>query len=103
MYRWGLGKRGSVGFYFFGAIRKYSQAANLRRSKKRLRKGQRIRGLIIRTRQYQLKLDGSRVRCWDNAGIMLKTAFRVKGSRFVGPICANVRRPRYYTLFKAVV
>lgn len=102
-YRWGYNKKGLSGYYFYGSIRKHSQAINLRRGKKRIRRGQKVRGLLIRNRQYQYRFDGSRVKSWDNAGIILKNVFKTKGTRFVGPICKDTYRPRYYTLFKAIV
>ena len=103
IYRSGLKKRGLSGYYYCGSIRKYSQTVNLRRSKKKIRKRQKVHGLIVRCKQYQYKLDGSRLRCWDNAGISLKNVFKMRGSNFVGPICENTRRLRYFSLFKAVV
>ena len=63
VYRWGAKKRGLTGYYFYGAIRKYNQTVNLRRSKKRLWKGQKMHGLLVRSRQFQYRLDGARIRC----------------------------------------
>jgi large subunit ribosomal protein L14 len=103
VYKWGLKKRGLAGYYFYGSIRKYSQLINLKRSKHRLKKGKKIRGIIVRTKQWQARQDGSHIKCWDNAGIVLKTVFTTRGSRFVGPASKNVSRPRYFSLFAAVV
>ncbi len=103
IYRWGLHKIGSTGYYVYGSLRKYSQLENLQRYKYKLKRGRRVHGIIIRTHQWNIRNDGSIVRCWDNGIIVFRRGFKPRGIKFYGPVCREVGRLRVLSLFKTVI
>lgn len=103
VYRWGYGLLGSTGFFWRGAVKIYSQQVNLKHSKHWLKRGDRVRGVLVRSRKIIRRLDGLVFYCWDNSGIVLRNVCLPRGSRFIGPICWEVQRPRLLSLFIAII
>jgi ribosomal protein L14 len=103
IYRWGLNKRGSNGYYIYGSLRVLSQLENLRRRKYKIRGGQRVHGIIVRARKELLRLDGSKIGLWDNSVITFRRGFKPRGIKFWGPTTFESGRLKIWTFFKAVI
>ena len=103
VYRWGLGHRGEVGFYVFASIRKYRLPTARLRIRRSLKKGQRVRGVILSTRAWRCNLDGSGLRAWNNRVLPLRFRLVPRGSHAKGPCFRGVRRPRVLGWLPAVV
>ncbi len=60
-----------------------------------VKKGDKVRVIIVRTRKETRRDDGSYVRFGDNAGVIISTGNLPLGSRIFGPIAREVKEAGY--------
>lgn len=68
-----------------------------------LKKGKKSKGVIIRTRFKAIKADGSYIRSWDNAVVLLKKRMTPRGKELMGPITYGLRRRKFVSSFGGVL
>lgn len=56
-----------------------------------VKKGEVVRAVVVRTKAYIRRKDGSKLRFYDNAGVIIDDKKNPKGSRIFGPIAREVR------------
>jgi large subunit ribosomal protein L14 len=64
-------------------------------SKKKIKKGQVVKALIIRTKKNINRLDGSSVKFDSNAVILINNSLLPIGTRIFGPIVHELRKRKY--------
>lgn len=77
-------KFGSVGDVVIGSVRKSSPQSNLR-------KGEKVRGVIVRTRNDISRDDGSTLRFDDNSIVLIDDNNEPVGNRIFGPVARELR------------
>ena len=60
-----------------------------------IKKGQVVRGVIVRTRNEQRRKDGSYIRFGDNAAVILNAEKEPVGTRIFGPVARELRERRF--------
>ena len=60
-----------------------------------VKKGQVVRGVIVRTRKEQRRKDGSYIRFGDNAAVILNADKEPVGTRIFGPVARELRERRF--------
>lgn len=56
-----------------------------------VKKGDVVKVVIVRTRKYIRRSDGSLLKFYDNAGVIIDDKKNPKGSRIFGPVAREVR------------
>lgn len=92
VYRHGLGQRGSVGYIFFGSVRKALPIGSKKAGALNLRKGCKVQGQIVRLRRWTRRGDGQQLRCEENAGVLIRPRLTLRGAHMVGPVTREVGR-----------
>lgn len=60
-----------------------------------IKKGEKIRAVIIRTKKEYRRKDGSYIRFDDNACVIIDPAGEPKGTRIFGPVARELREKKY--------
>jgi large subunit ribosomal protein L14 len=60
-------------------------------AKGRVKKGDVVRAVIVRTKSYIRRADGSLIRFYDNSCVIIDDKNNPKGTRIFGPIAREVR------------
>ncbi|RKZ14071.1 50S ribosomal protein L14 [bacterium] len=60
-----------------------------------VKKGQVVRGVIVRTRKEQRRKDGSYIRFGDNAAVILNADKEPVGTRIFGPVARELRERKF--------
>ena len=60
-----------------------------------IKKGQVVKGVVVRTRKEQGRRDGSYIRFGDNAAVILTPEGEPVGTRIFGPVARELREKRY--------
>jgi len=60
-----------------------------------IKKGQVVKGVIVRTRKEQRRKDGSYIRFGDNAAVILNADKEPVGTRIFGPVAREHRERRF--------
>ena len=60
-----------------------------------VKKGQVVRGVIVRTRKEQRRKDGSYIRFGDNAAVILNADKEPVGTRIFGPVARELREHKF--------
>jgi large subunit ribosomal protein L14 len=60
-----------------------------------IKKGDKARAVIVRTRKEQRRTDGSYVRFDDNACVLIDDKGEPKGTRVFGPVARELREKKY--------
>jgi len=60
-----------------------------------IKKGQVVKGVIVRTRKEQGRRDGSYIRFGDNAAVIVSPEGEPVGTRIFGPVARELREKRY--------
>ncbi len=60
-----------------------------------VKKGQVVRGVIVRTRKEQRRKDGSYIRFGDNAVVILNADKEPVGTRIFGPVARELRERKF--------
>lgn len=68
-----------------------------------LRKGFRVRGLVVHTTQMSRFLDNTRCAFQANTAVLLKRRGIFKSKYVYGPLPRLIRRKRYQAMFKAFI
>lgn len=64
-------------------------------SNKKVKKGQVVFAVIVRTSKNILRIDGSTIKFGDNAVILLNASLIPIGTRIIGPIVHELRQRRF--------
>jgi ribosomal protein L14 len=96
LYLWGLQRRLGVGYFFFASVRQLWQPTALY-------KGMRSRGILLRLRKRQQRLDGGSMRSSMNGGALLSTPWNFIGSRLLGFTVRELARPRILLKIRALL
>jgi large subunit ribosomal protein L14 len=60
-----------------------------------VKKGQVVKGVVVRTRKEQRRRDGSYIRFGDNAVVVINDDKEPVGTRIFGPVARELRERRY--------
>jgi large subunit ribosomal protein L14 len=60
-----------------------------------VKKGQVVRGVVVRTRKEQGRRDGSYIRFGENAAVIITTDREPVGTRIFGPVARELRERRF--------
>ena len=60
-----------------------------------VKKGQVVRGVIVRTRKERSRRDGSHIRFGDNAAVIVTNDKEPVGTRIFGPVARELREKRF--------
>jgi len=60
-----------------------------------IKKGQVVKGVIVRTRKEQRRRDGSYIRFGDNAAVILNADKEPVGTRIFGPVARELRERKF--------
>ena len=60
-----------------------------------IKKGQVVKGVIVRTRKEQRRKDGSYIRFGDNAAVILNAEKEPVGTRIFGPVARELRERKF--------
>lgn len=60
-----------------------------------IKKGQVVKGVIVRTRKEQRRKDGSYIRFGDNAAVILNADKEPVGTRIFGPVARELRERKF--------
>ena len=60
-----------------------------------VKKGQVVKGVIVRTRKEQRRRDGSYIRFGDNAAVILNADKEPVGTRIFGPVARELRERKF--------
>ncbi len=60
-----------------------------------IKKGQVVRGVIVRTRKERGRRDGSHIRFGDNAAVIVNNDREPVGTRIFGPVARELREKRF--------
>jgi large subunit ribosomal protein L14 len=60
-----------------------------------IKKGQVVKGVIVRTRKEQRRKDGSYIRFGDNAAVIVGEGREPVGTRIFGPVARELREKRF--------
>ena len=60
-----------------------------------IKKGQVVRGVIVRTRKEQARRDGSYIRFGENAAVVITPEREPVGTRIFGPVARELRERRF--------
>jgi large subunit ribosomal protein L14 len=56
-----------------------------------LRKGEKVRAVIVRTKKEIRRIDGSYIRFDDNAAVVIDNQLNPRGTRIFGPVARELR------------
>lgn len=59
--------------------------------KSSVKKGSVVKAVIVRTKSYIRRKDGSMIRFYDNSCVIIDDKQNPKGTRIFGPVCREVR------------
>ncbi len=84
----GVGKIARVGDIFIGTVK-------VAEPNSKIRKGEVIRGVVVRTRKEVRRRDGSYIRFSDNAMVVIDRQGEPIGTRVFGPVARELREKRF--------
>lgn len=97
VYRNGKNCKSKISFILKSSVRKIKPL-----KKKDFKKKSKIMSVLIRTRQWINRYDGSQTRFSDNSVLVLKKNSNVMNTYIWGPTSIELRRKKYLSLFKNV-
>ncbi len=80
-------QRGEVGDIIVGSVRKRLPTSDIK-------KGEIVRGVIVRTRSAYRRKDGSYIRFDDNAIVLVNNQMEPVGTRIFGPVPRELREKK---------
>ena len=83
-----VGKIDKVGDIFVGSVK-------IAEANAKLKKGDVIRAVIVRTRKECRRKDGSYIRFSDNAAVIIDKANEPVGTRVFGPVARELREKKF--------
>ncbi len=88
----GVGKRrlrrGGVGDIFIGSVKQALPASDLK-------KGEKVRCVVVRTKYPTRRADGTYVRFDSNAAVIIDAEGNPKGTRVFGPVARELREKNF--------
>ena len=67
-----------------------------------LKKKKKLLNLIIRTKQFTCRIDGSYRKFNENSGLILNKKFKPFSTKIIGPTLYELYRKKYFYLFKKI-
>lgn len=98
IYRHGRNCKSKVSFFCRASVRKLKP-----RRKIEFKKKKKIFGLIIRTKQWILRLDGSQRKFFNNSLLILKKNTHLWSNYIWGPILIETKRKSILVSFKNIL
>jgi large subunit ribosomal protein L14 len=83
-----VGKIAKIGDVFVGSVK-------LAEPNAKIKKGDVIRAVIVRTRKESRRKDGSYIRFSDNAAVIIDKANEPVGTRVFGPVARELREKKF--------
>ena len=83
-----VGKIARIGDVFVGSVKMAEANA-------KIKKGDVIRAVIVRTRKESRRKDGSYIRFSDNAAVIIDKANEPVGTRVFGPVARELREKKF--------
>jgi len=84
----GVGKFARVGDVFIGTVK-------IAEPNSKIKKGEVVRGVVVRTRKETRRRDGSYIRFSDNAMVVIDRQGEPIGTRVFGPVARELRERRF--------
>lgn len=84
----GIGKIAYVGDVFVGSVKTAEPNS-------KIKKGEVVRAVIVRTRKEVRRKDGSYIRFSDNAAVVIDKQGEPVGTRVFGPVARELREKRF--------
>jgi len=84
----GVGKIAHIGDVFVGSVKVADPTG-------KIKKGQVVRAVIVRTRKEVRRKDGSYIRFSDNAAVIINKDGEPIGTRVFGPVARELREKRF--------
>ena len=84
----GIGKIAYVGDIFVGSVKTAEPNS-------KIKKGEVVRAVIVRTRKEVRRKDGSYIRFSDNAAVVIDKQGEPVGTRVFGPVARELREKRF--------
>ncbi len=84
----GVGKIAHIGDVFVGSVKVADPTG-------KIKKGQVVRAVIVRTRKEVRRKDGSYIRFSDNAAVIINKEGEPIGTRVFGPVARELREKRF--------
>jgi large subunit ribosomal protein L14 len=81
-------KYGGVGDIIVGTVKEATPGGAVK-------KGEVVRGVIVRTRHAMRRVDGSRIRFDENAVVLIKEDHEPRGTRIFGPVARELREREF--------
>jgi large subunit ribosomal protein L14 len=83
-----VGRIARIGDVFIGAVKAAEPNA-------KIKKGDKVRAVIVRTRKEVRRKDGSYIRFSDNAAVIIDKANEPVGTRVFGPVARELREKKF--------
>ena len=84
----GVGKISHIGDVFVGTVK-------VAEPNSKIKKGEVVRGVIVRTRKETRRKDGSYIRFSDNAAVIIDKQGEPVGTRVFGPVARELREKKF--------
>jgi large subunit ribosomal protein L14 len=81
-------KYGGVGDIIVGTVKEAAPGGAVK-------KGEVVRGVIVRTRHGMRRVDGSRIKFDENAVVLIKEDREPRGTRIFGPVARELREREF--------
>jgi len=83
-----VGRVANIGDVFVGSVK-------IAEANAKLKKGEIIRAVVVRTRKEMRRRDGSYIRFGDNAAVIIDKAGEPVGTRVFGPVARELREKKF--------
>jgi len=83
-----VGRIAKIGDVFIGSVKAAEPNA-------KIKKGDKVRAVIVRTRKEVRRKDGSYIRFSDNAAVIIDKANEPVGTRVFGPVARELREKKF--------
>lgn len=97
IYRNGINCKSKVSFFLKSSVRRLKAKKKIEFKRKR-----KIFSVLVRSRQWILRLDGSQRRFSDNSILILKKNSNSWSNYLRGPTLLELKRKKYLTIFKNI-
>jgi large subunit ribosomal protein L14 len=84
----GVGRKAKLGDIFIGSVK-------VAEPNSKIKKGDVVRGVIVRTRKEMRRKDGSYIRFSDNAMVVIDKQGEPIGTRVFGPVARELRERKF--------
>jgi len=97
IYRNGINCKSKISFFLKSSVRKLKAKKKIDFKKKR-----KIFSILVRSKQWALRLDGSQRKFSDNSILILKKKSNLWSNYLRGPTILELKRKKYLSIFKNI-